>query len=214
MIGLLVATAIVGGLGAAACSSGSGSPSPVGGVGTATGPTSSPDAAAPATAPAGISPSPSTAASSPGSETFRLTSTAFAEGGPIPRPFTCDGQDISPPLAWRDPPAGTVAYALIVDDPDAGGWVHWVVLDMAAGTSGLVPDASRTEASLQEGRTSWGGIGWRGPCPPSGTHSYLFTLAAVDRRLDLAGHPTASAVRAAMAGHLLGEAILTARYHH
>ena len=142
---------------------------------------------------------------------FRLSSLAFVDGGSIPTVHTCDGPDHSPPLAWTAAPAGTKAFALIVDDPDAGGWVHWVVVDLPATTMRLDADAARTMGALQ-GRTSWGTAGWRGPCPPSGTHRYVFTLYALDRQLGLRGSPSAADVKRAMAGLVLGQALLMGRF--
>ena len=141
---------------------------------------------------------------------FRLTSLAFVEGGSIPAVHTCNGPDRSPPLVWTAAPAGTNAFALIVDDPDAGGWVHWVVVDLPATTAALEADAART-MSARQGKTSWGTAGWRGPCPPSGTHRYVFTLFALDRQLGLSGSPSAADVKRAMAGHVLGQAVLSGR---
>ena len=142
-----------------------------------------------------------------------ISSPAFAANTLIPARYTCTGQDVSPPLAWSGTPAGTRALALIVDDPDANGWVHWVVVDLPAATGALDEGASRTMSTVQ-GRTSWGTPGWRGPCPPSGTHRYVFTLSALDAPLGLTGTPTAAQVRRAMTGHVLAQATLTGRYTH
>jgi len=140
---------------------------------------------------------------------FRLTSTAFTEGGAIPPRYTCDGQDLSPPLAWTGIPAGTVALALIVDDPDANGWVHWVAFDIPASATSLAEGASGT---LREGLTTWRSAGWRGPCPPSGTHRYVFRLWALDAPLGLAGAPSADQVRSAIKTRSLGTTVLTGTY--
>lgn len=140
---------------------------------------------------------------------FTLTSTAFAEGGAIPRRHTCDAQDVSPPLAWSGPPAGTVAFALIVDDPDARGWVHWVAYDIPASTTSLDEGAT---GPYREGLTTWGSAGWRGPCPPSGTHRYVFRLWALDAELGLGGTPSADQVRAAIRSRSLGTTTLTGTY--
>lgn len=140
-----------------------------------------------------------------------LASDAFRDGGTIPRRHTCQGEDLSPPLAWASPPAETASFAVIVDDPDARGWVHWVAYDIPAGTSGLAEGASG-DGDLREGETTWGTVGWRGPCPPSGTHRYVFSLFALDIQLGPAGALTAEALRDAMRGHVLAEARLTGTY--
>ena len=144
---------------------------------------------------------------------FRLTSPAFDEGGDIPRRFTCDGDDASPALAWTGAPADAVSLALIVDDPDARGFVHWVLLDAAATASGGLPEGISTSPDApRQGRNDFGRTGYGGPCPPSGTHRYRFTLFAVDRMLGLTGTPGAADVRGAMDGHILAQTTLTGRY--
>ena len=148
---------------------------------------------------------------SPSPVPFTLSSTAFADGGEIPRTYTCDGPDRSPPLSWPGAPTGTAALAIIVDDPDANGWVHWVAFDIPAATTALAEGASGT-GGFTEGRTTWGSRGWRGPCPPSGTHRYVFELFALDRALGLGDGATADDLRRAMKGHVLGAAKLLGRY--
>ena len=130
---------------------------------------------------------------------FGLTSTAFDEGGSIPREFTCDGQDVSPPLSWTGVPVGTGALVLVVDDPDARGFVHWIVLDLPAADGGLPRGVAATAASPQQGRNDFGKAGWGGPCPPSGTHHYRFTLTAVAAPLGLGENPSGEAVAVALA---------------
>jgi Raf kinase inhibitor-like YbhB/YbcL family protein len=148
-----------------------------------------------------------------GSTAFALTSPEFAEGGAIPRRYSCDGEDVSPPLAWSGAPAETASLALIVDDPDARGWVHWVVHDMTASASGSLPAgwAASPDAPPQ-GTNSWRRVGYGGPCPPSGSHRYAFRLLALDEALGLGGAPTAQEVLDATAGHVLAEATLTGTY--
>jgi hypothetical protein len=145
---------------------------------------------------------------------FQLTSTAFDAGGSIPRRFTCDGEDGSPDLAWSGAPDGTGALVLIVDDPDANGFVHWIVYDMTGTDTGALPTGiSSSPEAPPQGTNSFGRIGWSGPCPPSGVHRYVFTLTALAQPLGLSGAPKADAVRAAIAkGHVLGTATLEARY--
>jgi Raf kinase inhibitor-like YbhB/YbcL family protein len=119
---------------------------------------------------------PTTVADSSASP-LRLTSPAFAEGAPIPAEFTCTGADVSPPLAWTDVPAGTVELALVVRDPDADGFVHWVVAGLAPSTGGLAQ--GNTPDAATQARNDFGRLGWSGPCPPSGTHHYEFRLYAL-----------------------------------
>ena len=143
---------------------------------------------------------------------FTLGSPAFTEGGPIPREFSCDGTDASPPLGWVGLPDGTVALALIVDDPDAGGFVHWVAYDVDPALGDLASGASTAAGAPPQGRNSFGQTGYGGPCPPSGTHRYVFRLLALDQELGLSGAPDAGTVLAAADGHILGEARLTGTY--
>lgn len=142
---------------------------------------------------------------------FSISSPAFEAGQAIPARYTCSGQDVSPPLAWSGAPSATKAFVLIVDDPDANGFVHWVVVDLPPSTADLAEDASRTMTAVQS-QTSWGSGGWRGPCPPSGTHHYVFTLSALDGRSGLSASATAAQVRAAISGHVLAQATLTGTF--
>jgi Raf kinase inhibitor-like YbhB/YbcL family protein len=152
-----------------------------------------------------------------GTMTMEITSTAFAEEGMIPRRFTCDGEDISPPLSWKGVPEGTKSLALIADDPDAPRktWVHWVVFNLPAGSSGLpenVPPEKTLAGGGRQGTSDFGRIGYGGPCPPSGTHRYFFKLYALDAELGLAPGVTREELLQAMAGHVLAEAHLMGRY--
>ncbi len=146
-------------------------------------------------------------------ESFTLTSPAFRAGGSIPRQFTCDGQDVSPPLEWRGAPAGAKALAIIVDDPDARGFIHWVAFDLTASATGGLPEAiSSSPDAPAQGVNDFGRIGYGGPCPPSGTHRYRFTMYALDGALNLTGAPKAAQVRRAMEGHVLAQTVLEATY--
>ena len=144
---------------------------------------------------------------------MNLTSTAFFDGEPIPAKYSCKGADVSPALAWDEPPAGTQSFALIMDDPDApmGTWVHWVLFNLPAAARGLsegMPaDHAFTDGSVQ-GLTSAHSLGYHGPCPPSGTHRYFFKLYALDTTLDLSSDADKKAVLAAMEGHILAQAEL------
>ena len=144
---------------------------------------------------------------------FTLSSPDFGEGQPIPRRYACDGDDASPPLAWSGAPGEAEALALVMDDPDAGGFVHWVVFDMTASASGSLPTGwSRSPEASPQGTNGFGRVGYGGPCPPSGTHRYDFRLLALGQELALAGAPTAQQVLDAAAGHIVGEARLTGTY--
>lgn len=142
---------------------------------------------------------------------FSLSSPAFVDGGEIPTRYTCDGPDLSPPLAWSGAPDATAAFALIVDDPDAAGFVHWVAFDLPGEQATLAEDASG-KGGFGEGRNGFGRAGWGGPCPPSGSHRYVFELYALDRRVGLPEGSTAADVRQAIKGHVLGSTRLTGTY--
>ncbi len=148
---------------------------------------------------------------------LQLTSSAFSHSESIPARYTCEGEDLSPPLAWSGAPAGTQSFALIMDDPDAPGgtFVHWVVYNLPANVTSL-PEGIRSDASLPQGavhgQNSWGRRDYGGPCPPSGTHRYFFTLYALDRQLSLAPGATKEALLQAMEGHILAQAQLMGTY--
>jgi Raf kinase inhibitor-like YbhB/YbcL family protein len=139
-----------------------------------------------------------------------LRSDAFEAGGSIPSRHTCDGEDVSPPLEWTGAPNGTKAFALVVHDPDAGGFIHWVLADIPGDATSLGEGRADTEAVA--GRNDYGQAGWGGPCPPSGEHRYVFNLYALSSPLRMAGIPPASAVLNAMKGRVLGEAQMIATY--
>ena len=143
---------------------------------------------------------------------FTLTSPAFADGGAIPRAYTCQGVDVSPPLAWSGAPSGTAAFALIVDDPDAHDWVHWLIYDIPGTTSSFAENASKAAGAPPQGKTTWGSVGYRGPCPPSGTHHYRFRLLALSATLALAPGADVAAVTRAAASRTLATATLTGTY--
>ena len=147
-----------------------------------------------------------------------LSSIAFQGGERIPVKYTCEGQDVSPPLIWSEPPQGTQSLALIVDDPDAPGGVftHWVLFNIPP-DSGELPEAMPTLAQLSsgalQGKNDFGRIGYGGPCPPPGRpHHYCFTLYALDRVLDLKGGVSKKQVLDAMHGHILAQGELTGTY--
>jgi Raf kinase inhibitor-like YbhB/YbcL family protein len=138
--------------------------------------------------------------------TFEIKSAAFAQGQAIPVKYTCDGEDISPPLQWSEPPDGSQSFALISDDPDApvGTWVHWVLFNLPADTRELSEQAIRPSGS-QDGQNSWGRTGYGGPCPPSGTHRYFFKLYALDTMLDLPAGANKNQLLQAIEGHILAQ---------
>jgi Raf kinase inhibitor-like YbhB/YbcL family protein len=154
------------------------------------------------------SPAPSPSAAGP----LTLTSPAFASNGSIPRKSTCDGADASPPLAWSNVPAETVSLALLVSDPDAHGFVHWVAFAIHPAAGSLPEGASGAASGFREGRNSFGKIGWNGPCPPSGTHRYVFELLALDSEVTVGGSLTADQLRATARGHTIGSATLVGVY--
>ena len=147
-----------------------------------------------------------------------VTSPAFENEQPIPSRYTCDGQDISPPLDWGAGPMGTESYALIMDDPDAPGgtWVHWIAWNIK-GTKLPEDEATQDMAEsplgqIRHGTNSWERIGYGGPCPPGGSHRYFFKLYALDTDLSLAEGTSKVEVVEAMEGHVLAEATLMGRY--
>lgn len=148
---------------------------------------------------------------------MEIKSQAFAQGGLIPAKYTCDGEDVSPPLTWSGAPAGTQSFAVISDDPDApaGTWVHWVIWNIPAGTQALEENVPKLEAlpnGARQGTTDFRRLGYGGPCPPSGTHRYSFRLYALDAPLDLRSTATKRELEKAMQGHVLARAELTGKY--
>src|SRR4030042_894202 len=148
---------------------------------------------------------------------IKITSSAFADGGMIPPKYTCDGQDISPPLEWDAVPDGTKSIALISDDPDApmGTWVHWVLFNLLAETGNLeenIPPDKTLPNGARQGTTDFKRIGYGGPCPPSGTHRYFFKIYALDTKLDLAAGAKKGELLKAMEGHILGQGQLIGKY--
>ena len=141
-------------------------------------------------------------------ESFELQSSAFAHESAIPAKYTCSGEDISPPLQWGDPPAGTQAFALIADDPDAPGgtWVHWVLYNLPAETRALAEATPDLADGGRHGQNSWGRNDYGGPCPPSGEHRYFFKLYALDTTLDLAAGARVERLLKAIEGHILAQA--------
>ena len=150
-----------------------------------------------------------------------ITSSAFAPNGSIPPLYTCEGKDLSPPLAFGGAPIGAKSLALIVDDPDAPDpaapkmtWVHWVLYNIPAATRGL-PEAVKSTAlpaGTREGQNDWGRTGYGGPCPPIGRHRYFHKLYALDVVLPPLSGADKPALEKAMQGHILGRAELIGTY--
>lgn len=141
-----------------------------------------------------------------------ITSSAFTEGGKIPRIYTCDDQNISPPLTWTAVPTNTVSLALIMDDPDApsGTWVHWVLYNLPSTLIGL--DQGKSGGGT-DGKNDFGKLGYGGPCPPRGSnHRYFVKIYALDTSLDLKAGATKAQVESAMKGHILAQGQLMGRY--
>jgi Raf kinase inhibitor-like YbhB/YbcL family protein len=148
---------------------------------------------------------------------MKLTSTAFQDSGMIPKKYTCDGENVSPPLEWSGVPQTTKSLALICEDPDAPGktWVHWVVFDLPASRTSLpenVPPQETIAGGGKQGMNDFKKIGYGGPCPPSGTHRYFFKIYAVDAELNLDGQTTKDQLLQAMKDHILGQGELMGRY--
>jgi len=152
-----------------------------------------------------------------GAVSIKLTSTAFQDGGMIPAKYTCDGQNVAPPLNWSGTPANVQGLALVCDDPDAPGktWVHWVVYDLPS-TSTQLPEATPAKETVasggKQGKNDFGKIGYGGPCPPSGTHRYFFKLYALDKTTDLKAGATKDQLMNAIQGHIIGQGELMGRY--
>lgn len=152
---------------------------------------------------------------------MRLTSSAFEDGGAIPAPYTCEGADQSPPLAWEGLPEGTRSLVLIVDDPDAPDpaaprmvWDHWLLYNLPPESGGL-PEGVRgpdLPVGTLEGVNSWGRLGYGGPCPPIGRHRYFHILYALDDLLPDLGGPTKDRLMAEMEGKILGRTELVGTY--
>jgi hypothetical protein len=145
----------------------------------------------------GASPSATTGATSsttPPVAAFRLTSPVFGDQESIPDRYTCQGSNVSPPLAWTGAPAGTTGFAIVVTDPDASGFVHWVIGPIPATTTSLAEGASST-TTVPQGSNDFGSTGWSGPCPPNGVHRYRFRAYALSGALS--GALTAARVEAA-----------------
>jgi hypothetical protein len=142
---------------------------------------------------------------------LKLASPAFQDGGNIPDKYTCQGEDVNPPLEIENIPEGTKSLVLIMDDPDApaGTWDHWVMWNIPV--TSRIAENSVPEGAVQ-GKNSWGRSSYSGPCPPSGIHRYIFKLYALDATLNLDSSSGKGEVEAAMEGHILAQTSLTGLY--
>lgn len=149
-----------------------------------------------------------------GANAVYLKSSVFPNGGKIPKQYTCDGADLSPPLSWQDIPAGTQSFVLIMDDPDApaGVWDHWLLFNIPASTLELPEGMGSLPQGAQAGMNSWGRHYYSGPCPPQKMHRYFFKLYALDAMLALPAGANKAKLEAAMQGRILGQAELLGLY--
>ena len=175
----------------------------------------------PPTAPPAAPPTATVPPPSPTAQPFALTSSAFAADALIPARYSCHGENLSPPLAWSAPPAGTQGLVLVLDDPDAvqvvgSVWDHWLLFNLPANTLSVaegVPQKPQLPDGSLQGQNSGRGIGYGGPCPPSGqNHGYRFTLYAVDMVLALKSGATKAEILKAIDGHILAQAQLVGHY--
>lgn len=152
---------------------------------------------------------------------FVLSSPAFGHGDSIPVRYTCDGEDLSPPLTWSGAPDGTRSLALLADDPDAPDpeapkmiWVHWILYNLPADVTSLPEGVNAEEfpGDTRGGKNDWDRVGYGGPCPPIGRHRYFFKLFALDTELPDLGQPTRDELEQAMQGHVLAETTLMGTY--
>jgi Raf kinase inhibitor-like YbhB/YbcL family protein len=149
-----------------------------------------------------------------------LTSAAFEQGAPIPYVYTCEGNDISPPLAWSGAPVNTRTYALVCDDPDAprGPYTHWILYNISGDAVELqpaVPTLPELPSGARHGRNTAGDMAYAGPCPPPGKpHRYFFRLYALDISLNLPPGVTKNELEQAMDQHILAQGTLMGTYQH
>lgn len=150
---------------------------------------------------------------------FTLKSNAFDHLQVIPRVYTCEGRNISPPLQWMNPPEGTESFVLIVEDPDAPDprapkmvFTHWVVYNIPASTNSLSEGVSQLPKGAHLGLNDWHQTAWGGPCPPIGKHRYFYKLYALDTKLSFSKSPTKAQIESAMKGHVLAKSEIIGLY--
>jgi Raf kinase inhibitor-like YbhB/YbcL family protein len=144
-------------------------------------------------------------------QTMQVSSSAFENNGKIPSEYTCDGQDILPPLNIIQIPKEAKTLAIIMDDPDApmGTFTHWTVWNIPPSKTEF---SKNEKVSFPQGITSFGKKGYGGPCPPSGTHRYFFKIYALDTRLDLVDGSSLKELQQAISGHVISESTLVGKY--
>lgn len=148
---------------------------------------------------------------------IQITSPVFEDGGEIPKKYTCDDLDVSPPIEWMDMPEGTRTLAIVCDDPDAPmkTWIHWIIFNIPGDVRCLpenVPPEKELANGAKQGMNDFHKVGYGGPCPPSGMHRYFFKIYALDTSLDLPPGVSKSHLMIAMEGHVLAEAHLMGTY--
>ncbi|MDG0817823.1 YbhB/YbcL family Raf kinase inhibitor-like protein [Bdellovibrio svalbardensis] len=153
------------------------------------------------------------------SAAFTLESPSFKNNQEIPAQYTCEGENISPPLSWSNPPKGTKSFAIIVDDPDAPDpqapkttWVHWVLFNIPESMTSLPEGIHDLPQQTHQGLNDWKAQGYRGPCPPIGKHHYHHKLYALDTVLPELGRPTKADLERSMRGHILAQTELVGTY--
>lgn len=148
---------------------------------------------------------------------IHITSPVFEDGGIIPKKYTCDDLDMSPPIEWSNVPEGTKTISIVCDDPDAPmkTWIHWIIFNIPGDVTGLpenVPPEKELENGAKQGMNDFHKVGYGGPCPPSGTHRYFFKIYALDITLDLPAGVSKSHLMIAMEGHVISESHLMGTY--
>lgn len=152
---------------------------------------------------------------------MEITSSKFSHNENIPKTYTCQGKNISPPLSWSDVPSDAKSLVLVVDDPDAPDpmapkmtWVHWVLYNLPVDINELVENLTvdNLPKGVKEGQNDWKSTGYRGPCPPIGKHRYYFKLYALNIVLDDLGSPSKDKLISAIHDHIITEAQLIGKY--
>lgn len=145
---------------------------------------------------------------------FTIKTTSFNNEEIIPIKYTCDGENISPPLEWEDSPNGTKSFVLIVDDPDAPlcTWNHWLIYNIPNNISKLIENIKILPPPAKLGRNSWGSENYSGPCPPSGEHRYYFKLFALNAEIESNDKVSRTNIEQLIRPYIIGEAILMGRY--
>lgn len=143
---------------------------------------------------------------------IKITSSAFSQNATIPQKYTCTGENINPPLSIEGVPENTKSLALIIDDPDAsrGTFTHWIIFNIDPQTTEIKENSFPKDAIL--GKNDSGNLKYRGPCPPSGTHRYFFTIYALDTNLNFSQPPDIKEINKAMEGHIIDSSQIMAKY--